>query len=138
MLLLQEDYTDSPNVTIGSRKGGASGAIAGALNGILQSAGGAMLSNAGTAMGMSEATIANIVKAETYLRGINVSYDRKDGFGIKANVSCRSPKCNLLAIWRWNAIGKHGVTLREQELHLVNKVCKGDSHKLFQEASLYF
>jgi len=72
---------------IGSRKGGASGAIAGALNGILQSAGGAMLSNAGTAMGMSEATIANIVKAETYLRGVNVSFDREDGFGIQANVT---------------------------------------------------
>jgi hypothetical protein len=72
---------------IGSRKGGAQGAMAGALNGILQAAGSGMLSGAGRAMGMAETTITNIGNAEKVLRGINVSYDKENGWGVKANVS---------------------------------------------------
>jgi hypothetical protein len=47
----------------------------------------AMLSKAGTAMGMTSESIEAIKKAETYLRGVNVSYSKKDGFGVKANVT---------------------------------------------------
>ncbi|MBK6604840.1 MAG: hypothetical protein IPG24_04985 [Leptospiraceae bacterium] len=72
---------------IGSRTGGKSGALAGALNGIFQSAAGGALSNAGKAVGMSQTAVDNIVAAEKYLKGVNVSYSKEDGFGIKANVT---------------------------------------------------
>ncbi len=40
--------------------------------------------------------------------------------------------------WRRYANGKHGVTLQEQELHLVNKVLRVTVRRFYQEVNLCY
>ena len=50
------------------------------------------------------------------------------------------PRQNAIhnVIWGRYTIGKHGVALLTPVLNPVSKVCKGASHRLYQEVNLYF